>query len=43
MKLETFKKKHPAAYLLCADNVDMRYITPTVIEILEELANNEEA
>lgn len=40
MKLETFKKKHPAAYLLCADNVDMRYITPTVIEILEELANN---
>ena len=40
MKLETFKNNHPAAYLLCADNVDMRYITPTVIEILEELANN---
>lgn len=40
MKLENFKKNHPAAYLLCADNVDMRYITPTVIEILEELATN---
>lgn len=40
MKLETFKNNHPAAYLLCADNVDMRYITPIVIEILEELVNN---
>lgn len=40
MKLETFKNNHPAAYLLCSDNVDMRYITPTVIEILEELATN---
>ena len=40
MKLETFKNNHSAAYLLCADNVDMRYITPTVIEILEELATN---
>lgn len=40
MKLENFKKNHPAAYLLCADNVDMRYITPTVIEIIEELATN---
>ena len=38
MKLETFKQKHPAAYLLCADNVDMRYISPVTIEILEELA-----
>lgn len=40
MMLETFKNNHPAAYLLCADNVDMRYITPAVVEILEELATN---
>lgn len=40
MKLETFKNNHPAAYLLCAENVDMRYITPVTIEILEELATN---
>ena len=40
MKLETFKNNHPAAYILCADNVDMRYITPAVVEILEELATN---
>ena len=39
MKLETFKNNHPAAYLLCADNVDMRYISLVTIEILEELAN----
>lgn len=38
MKLETFKTNHPAAFLLCADNVDMRYISPVTIEILEELA-----
>lgn len=38
MKLETFKNNHPVAFLLCNDNVDMRFITPTVIEILEELA-----
>jgi len=38
MKLETFKNNHPAAFLLCADNVDMRYISPVTIEILEELA-----
>lgn len=40
MKLETFKNNHPAAFLLCNDNVDMRFITPTVIEILDELAVN---
>lgn len=40
MKQETFKNNHPAAYLLCSDNVDMRLITPAVIEILEELATN---
>ena len=38
MKLETFKNNHPAAYLLCNDNVDMRFISPVTIEILEELA-----
>lgn len=40
MKLETFKNNHPAAYYLCAYNVDMRFITPVTIEILEELATN---
>lgn len=40
MKLETFKNNHPAAYLLCADNVDMRNITPVIIEMLDELADN---
>lgn len=38
MKLETFKTNHSVAFLLCADNVDMRYISPVTIEILEELA-----
>ena len=40
MKLETFKNNHPVAYLLCAENVDMRFISPVTIEILEELATN---
>lgn len=40
MKFETFKKNHPAAYQLCAENVDMSLITPAVVEILEELATN---
>ena len=40
MKLENFKKNHPAAYSLCSYNVDMRYITPVTIDILEELATN---
>ena len=38
MKLETFKNNHPSAYLLCNENVDMRYITPVTVDILEELA-----
>lgn len=40
MKMETFKNNHHAASLLCAENVDMRLITPAVVEILEELATN---
>ena len=38
MKYETFKNNHPAAALLCSIDVDMRYITPAIIDILEELA-----
>lgn len=38
MKKETFLAKHPSAAILCGEDVDMAYITPVVVEILEELA-----
>lgn len=40
MKFETFKRNYKAAYLLCGDKVDMAFITPVTISILEELATN---